>query len=59
LRDVQNFSTLETARMLGISVVAVKSRLMRARMQIREALAPGIDGAWSLGETKWRKMRPW
>jgi len=46
-------------KILGISVVAVKSRLLRARMQIRDALAPGIDGAWSLGETKWRKIRPW
>lgn len=59
LRDVQNFSTSETAKILGISLVAVKSRLLRARMQIRDALAPGIDGAWSLGETKWRKIRPW
>ena len=59
LRDVQNFSTAETAKILGISLVAVKSRLLRARMQIRDALAPGIDGAWSLGETKWRKIRPW
>ena len=59
LRDVQNYSTAETAQMLGISVVSVKSRLLRARLQIRDALAPGIDGAWSLGETKWRKIRPW
>lgn len=59
LRDVQNYSTAETAKILGVSVVAVKSRLLRARMQIRDALAPGIDGAWSLGETKWRKIRPW
>jgi len=59
LRDVQNYNTAETAKMLGISIVAVKSRLLRARMQIRDALAPGIDGAWSLGETKWRKIRPW
>lgn len=59
LRDVQNFSTAETAKLLGISLVAVKSRLLRARMQVRSALAPDIDGAWSLGETKWRKIRPW
>lgn len=59
LRDVQNYSTAETAQILRISIVAVKSRLLRARMQIRDALAPGIDGAWALGETKWRKIRPW
>lgn len=59
LRDVQHLSTEETARVLHISVVAVKSRLLRARLQVRDALAPGIDGAWSLGETKWRKVRAW
>lgn len=59
LRDVQNYSTAETTQILGISIVAVKSRLLRARMQIRDTLAPGIDGAWSLGETKWRRIRPW
>ena len=59
LRDVQNLSTIQTARALNVSVVAVKSRLLRARMHMREALAPGIDGAWSLGETHWRRVRPW
>jgi RNA polymerase sigma-70 factor, ECF subfamily len=59
LRDVQNLDTAETARVLNISIVAVKSRLLRARLQMRDALAPGIDGAWSLGETKWRRVRAW
>lgn len=57
LRDVRKLSTSETASILGTSVVAVKSRLLRARLQVRDALAPGIDGAWSLGETKWRRVR--
>jgi RNA polymerase sigma-70 factor, ECF subfamily len=38
LRDVENFSTEETARMLGLSVPAVKSRLLRARLKLRELL---------------------
>jgi RNA polymerase sigma-70 factor (ECF subfamily) len=59
LRDVHKLSTSETASILGTSVVAVKSRLLRARLQVRDALAPGIDGAWSLGETKWRRVRAW
>jgi len=59
LRDVHKLSTIETAAMLGTTVAAVKSRLLRARLQVRDALAPGIDGAWSLGETKWRRVRPW
>jgi RNA polymerase sigma-70 factor (ECF subfamily) len=32
-------STEETAEMLGLSVPAVKSRLLRARLQLRERLA--------------------
>ena len=38
LRDVENFSTEETAEMLNLSVPAVKSRLLRARLQLRERL---------------------
>ena len=39
LRDVEGLSTEETAEMLGLSVPAVKSRLLRARLQLRERLA--------------------
>lgn len=39
LRDVQGLSTLETAEALGISLANVKSRLLRARVSMREALA--------------------
>ena len=38
LRDFQSFSTEETARLLGLSEVVVKNRLMRARLQVRERL---------------------
>ena len=38
LRDVEDLSTEETAEALGISVPAVKSRLLRARLQLREKL---------------------
>lgn len=38
LRDVEEFSTEETAAMLGLSVPAVKSRLLRARLKLRERL---------------------
>ena len=37
LRDVDDLSTEETAEALGLSVPAVKSRLLRARLQLREA----------------------
>jgi RNA polymerase sigma-70 factor (ECF subfamily) len=39
LRDVEGLSTEETAEMLDLSVPAVKSRLLRARLQLRERLA--------------------
>ena len=38
LRDIDELSTEETASALGISVPAVKSRLLRARLQLREKL---------------------
>lgn len=38
LRDVEELSTEETAEVLGLSVAAVKSRLLRARLQLRERL---------------------
>jgi RNA polymerase sigma-70 factor (ECF subfamily) len=39
LRDVDGLSTEETAESLGLSVPAVKSRLLRARLQLRERLS--------------------
>ena len=38
LRDVEGLSTEETAQALELSVPAVKSRLLRARLQLRERL---------------------
>jgi RNA polymerase sigma-70 factor (ECF subfamily) len=38
LRDIEELSTEETAQTLGISVPAVKSRLLRARLELREKL---------------------
>jgi RNA polymerase sigma-70 factor (ECF subfamily) len=39
LRDVEGFSISETAETLGINQPAVKTRLLRARLQLREQLA--------------------
>ncbi len=47
LRDVQHLSIAETAQALGITEANVKTRLSRARLQMRDALAPGVDGAWN------------
>jgi len=38
LRDIEELSTEETAEALGVSVPAVKSRLLRARLALREKL---------------------
>jgi RNA polymerase sigma-70 factor (ECF subfamily) len=38
LRDSEGLSTEETAQILGISVAAVKSRLLRARLKLRQKL---------------------
>ena len=39
LRDVEELSTEETAEILGLSVGAVKARLFRARLRLREELS--------------------
>ena len=38
LRDIEELSTEETAATLNLSIPAVKSRLLRARLQLREKL---------------------
>jgi len=40
LRDIEQLSTEETAEALGLSVPAVKSRLLRARLKLRQRLNP-------------------
>jgi RNA polymerase sigma-70 factor (ECF subfamily) len=57
-RDVQNLSIKDTAAVLGIPEGSVKTRLHRARLLLRDALAPGIDGSWSAGQ-RYRKVRAW
>jgi RNA polymerase sigma-70 factor, ECF subfamily len=46
LRDVQQLSIAETAQALGITEENVKTRTSRARLQMRDLLAPGWGGAW-------------
>ena len=49
LRDVEHLSIEETARVLGLTPGNVKTRLRRARLQMRDALAPGFTGSWTHG----------
>jgi RNA polymerase sigma-70 factor (ECF subfamily) len=39
LRDIEGFSSEETARILGLSITAVKTRLRRARLKLRQRLS--------------------
>ncbi len=57
--EVEHLSIQETAQVLGITEGSVKTRLLRARLQLRDALTPGIDGSWSNGKQEFEKVRPW
>jgi RNA polymerase sigma-70 factor (ECF subfamily) len=59
LRDIQHLSIAETAQALGISEDLVRTRLRRARLQMREALAPGYDGSWTCESKVYKSVRPW
>ena len=43
LRDVEGYSAAEVASALGLGEAAVKSRLHRARLAVRQALAPALE----------------
>jgi RNA polymerase sigma-70 factor, ECF subfamily len=45
LRDIEGFSLQETAEALGLSVIAVKARSFRARLQVRERLSKYFNKA--------------
>ncbi len=44
LRDIEGFSNKEVARMLDLSVPAVKSRILRARLYLRDKLEEHLKG---------------
>ena len=59
LRDVQHLSIEETAEALGITQASVKTRLLRARLMLRDLLAPGLGGSW-FGRLPFEKgNKPW
>lgn len=45
-RDVEHLSNEETAHALGISLPAAKARLLRARLMMRDYLAPHFQHRW-------------
>jgi RNA polymerase sigma-70 factor, ECF subfamily len=59
LRDMQHLDVAETAEVLGIGHSAVKTRLHRARLMLREALTPVFaKPKVSLWE-RWKGLNPW
>jgi len=58
VRDIEHLSVAETAELLQISEASVKTRLLRARLQVRDALAPGFDGYWNTGSSTYKRVRP-
>jgi RNA polymerase sigma-70 factor (ECF subfamily) len=59
LRDMEQVSIEETATALGISTASVKTRLLRARLMLRDLLAPGLGGPWSGGIQFAKGAKPW
>jgi RNA polymerase sigma-70 factor, ECF subfamily len=59
LRDMEQLSIEETAKALGISTASVKTRLLRARLMLRDLLAPGFGGAWSSKLSFAKGTKPW
>jgi len=52
LRDIEGLSTTETAEALDLSESAVKSRLMRARLKLREQLSRYFSQGPVMSETR-------
>jgi RNA polymerase sigma-70 factor, ECF subfamily len=50
LRDLGELSTEETARVMGLSISAVKARVFHARKKLREALKRNFRSAWTAGK---------
>ena len=59
LRDVEHMSIDETAQALGISAGSVKTRLLRARLMLRDLLSPGLAGIWMGSPQIPKGAKPW
>ncbi len=59
LRDVQHLDVAETAQVLGIGESAVKTRLHRARLMMRESLTPMFATPKGSIWERWKGMNPW
>jgi RNA polymerase sigma-70 factor, ECF subfamily len=56
LRELDERSTVETARIMGISVGAVKARVFHGRRKLRESLNHFVGSAWTSGRVASRTI---
>ena len=59
LRDVEHMNIDETAEALGISIASVKTRLLRARLMLRDLLAAGWQQGWFSRLPFEKGTKPW
>lgn len=60
LRDVQNRSITDTAAILSLTPAAVKTRLLRARLRLRDVVAPLLKNSMVSSRDLFQKGRnPW
>jgi len=59
MRDMEHLNIQETAEALGISVASVKTRLLRARLMLRDLLAAGWEQGWFSRLPFEKGSKPW
>ncbi|HLZ41027.1 MAG TPA: sigma-70 family RNA polymerase sigma factor [Candidatus Sulfotelmatobacter sp.] len=59
LRDMEQLNIQETAEALGISIASVKTRLLRARLMLRDLLAGGWEKGWFSRLPFEKGTKPW
>lgn len=59
LRDMEQLNIQETADALGISIASVKTRLLRARLMLRDLLAAGWEQGWFSRVPFEKGTKPW
>jgi len=59
LRDMEQLNIQETAEALDISVASVKTRLLRARLMLRDLLAGGWEQGWFSRLPFEKGTKPW
>jgi RNA polymerase sigma-70 factor (ECF subfamily) len=59
LRDMQHLDVAETVEVLGIGESAVKTRLHRARLMLRESLTPIFAKPGVSVWARWKGLNPW